>query len=118
MRVGFDGRWNGNSGVGNYVSNLLKAMNAVSGETEIIVYEDPKNPLEHVKSSRIRKVPINARRYSMQEQIELAWRCHADRLDVFHAPFYLAPWFAPCPVVVTIHDLIPFLFKIYNAPKQ
>ena len=118
MRVGFDGRWNGNSGVGNYVSNLLKAMNTMTGETEIIVYEDPKNPLEHVKGGRIRKVPISARRYSMREQIELAWRCHADRLDVFHAPFYLAPWFAPCPVVVTIHDLIPFLFKIYNPPKQ
>lgn len=118
MRIGFDGRWNGSSGVGNYVSNLLQAMKTVDEEIEIVLYEDPKNPLEHVKCDRIRKVPIRARRYSVREQLELAWRCRIDRLHVFHAPFYLAPWFAPCPVVVTIHDLIPFLFKIYSPPKQ
>jgi glycosyltransferase involved in cell wall biosynthesis len=30
----------------------------------------------------------------------------------------VTPLFARCPVVVTIHDLIPFLFKIYSLPKQ
>src|SRR6266436_4701088 len=118
MRIGFDGRWYGHSGVGNYVSELLQAMGALQDDIEIILYEDPKNPLEHVRGDRIRKVPVHAKRYSVQEQFELAWRCRADRLDVFHSPFYVAPWFAPCPVVVTIHDLIPFLFKIYSLPKQ
>src|SRR5713101_4444104 len=118
MRVGLDGRWYGNSGVGNYVSELLQAMGASQNDIEIILYEDPKNPLEHVKGERIRKVPVRARRYSVREQLELAQRCRADRLDVFHSPFYVTPWLAPCPVVVTIHDLIPFLFKIYSFPKQ
>jgi glycosyltransferase involved in cell wall biosynthesis len=118
MKVGFDGRWYGHSGVGNYVSELLQAMATVGGDMEIILYEDPKNPLEHVHGERIRKVPVHAKRYSAQEQFELARRCHTDRLDVFHSPFYVAPWFASCPVVVTIHDLIPFLFNIYILPKR
>lgn len=118
MKVGFDGRWYGHSGVGNYVSELLQAMETEEGDLEIILYEDPKNPLEHVTGARIRKVPVYAKRYSVQEQFELARRCRADGLDVFHSPFYVTPWFAPCPVVVTIHDLIPFLFKIYSFPKQ
>jgi len=118
MRVGFDGRWHGYSGVGNYVSELLRAMGSLDGDFEIILYEDPRNPLEHVRGERIRKVPVHAERYSIQEQLELAHRCRADRLDVFHSPFYVTPWFALCPVVVTIHDLIPFLFNIYSLPKR
>src|SRR5712675_2358109 len=118
MKIGFDGRWYGHSGVGNYVSELLQAMGRLSEDIEIILYEDPNNPLEHVKSDRIRKVLVRARRYSVQEQLELAFRSRADRLNVFHAPFYVTLWFARCPVVVTIHYLIPFLFKIYSLPKQ
>jgi len=118
MRIGFDGRWYGHSGVGNYVSELLQAMETEGGDLEIILYEDSKNPLEHVKADRIRKVPVYAKRYSVQEQFELARRCRVDHLDVFHSPWYVVPWFAPCPVVVTIHDLIPFLFNIYILPKR
>src|SRR5438270_10075493 len=36
---------------------------------------------------------------------------------MFHCPFYAAP-LLNCPVVITIHDLIPFLFPIYFWPKQ
>lgn len=118
MKIGFDGRWYDQCGVGNYVSGLLQAIRDVKNDIEIILYEDPRNPLEHIEGDRIRKVPFRARRYSLQEQLELAQRCRADGLDVFHAPFYVAPWLAPCPVVVTIHDLIPFLFDIYNLPKR
>src|SRR5260221_2775892 len=118
MKVGFDGRWFGHSGVGNYVSELLQAMGSLDEDIEIILYEDPRNALEHINGDRIRKVPVHARRYSAQEQFELAARCRADRLDVFHSPFYVTPLFARCPVVVTIHDLIPFLFKIYSLQKQ
>lgn len=118
MRIGFDGRWYGQSGVGNYVSDLLDAMQRVDGDIEIILYEDPENPLDHLDGARIRKIPVRARKYSAREQFELARRCRIDRLDVFHSPFYLTPWFASCPVVVTIHDLIPFLFDIYGLPKR
>ena len=118
MRVGFDGRWHGESGVGNYVSDLLHALGTVGGDIDLILYEDANNPFEQFRNDRIRKVPIHARKYSLQEQVELAHRCRVDRLDIFHSPFYLTPWFASCPVVVTIHDLIPFLFKAYSLPKQ
>lgn len=118
MRIGFDARWYDHSGVGNYVSDLLQAMETVGGKMGIILYEDPKNPLRHIAGDHIRKVSVHAGRYSVLEQFELAKRCRADALDVFHSPFYIAPWIAPSPVVVTIHDLIPFLFDIYSSPKQ
>lgn len=118
MQIGFDGRWNGHSGVGNYVWNLLKAIQYVGEDFEIVLYEDPENRLEHISGHGIRRIPFGAHRYSVREQVEFAHRCLADRLDVFHSPFYVTPWLAACPVVVTVHDLIPFLFDIYNPAKR
>ncbi len=118
LRIGFDGRWYGHSGVGTYVSELMHAMSTLEEDMEIILYEDPSNPLNNGDAKSVRTVPVHAKRYSVQEQFELAYRCRVDRLDVFHSPFYIVPFFAPCPVVVTVHDLIPFLFNIYGVPKR
>lgn len=118
MRVGFDARWYGGSGVGNYVAELLQALAAIPGDFELIAYEDQSNPLPDIPASKFRKVSVQAPRYSVAEQVELPRCCKRDRLDVFHAPFYVVPLLAPCPVVVTIHDVIPFLFHIYGRAKE
>src|SRR6516164_2130020 len=98
MRIGFDGRWCDQIGVGKYVSGLLRAMSILHGGPEIFLYEDPRNPLKNVHGEHIFKIPVFARKYSVQEQFELQHRCREDRLDAFHSPFYMTPWFAPCPV--------------------
>ena len=118
MRVGFDARWYGGSGVGNYVAQLVQALATMPSRFELVVYENPANPLPELSAANVRRVVVHARRYWPNEQLELAYRCAEDRIDVFHAPFYVAPLLARCPVVVTIHDLIPFLFRIYGCAKQ
>lgn len=118
IRVGFDARWYNDSGVGAYVSGLLGAMAQMQGEIELVVYEDEQNIVPLPSGLTLRRVPVKAKRYSAAEQLELARHCRADCLDVFHSPFYVVPIFAPCPVVVTFHDLIPFLFPVYPWAKQ
>jgi glycosyltransferase involved in cell wall biosynthesis len=117
VRAGFDARWYNDSGVGVYVAQLLCAM-GTSGEVDLVVYEDPRNPVPGLDGLRIERVPITAPKYSVAEQFAFYRRAHRDRLDVFHSPFYVVPVAVGCPVVVTFHDLIPFLFRIYPAPKQ
>jgi len=118
IKVGFDARWYTTSGVGMYVANLLESMgNLEDDDFEIVVYEFADNPVP-VVSKRIRKQIVKGGKYSLAGQLELARRCRIDRLDLFHAPFYIVPIAAPCPVVCTIHDLIAFLFPIYNPVHQ
>ncbi len=123
LRVGFDARWYNDSGVGAYVAELLRAMvlesRGASGANglELTVYEDPKNPVPGLPD-KVKRVPLMAGKYSPASQLELRHRCGQDRLDLFHSPFYPIPLLAPCPVVVTIHDLIPFLFRTSNPLKQ
>ncbi|HMF92499.1 MAG TPA: glycosyltransferase family 1 protein [Candidatus Angelobacter sp.] len=118
VRVGFDARWYNDSGVGSYVANLLRAMAAMPREIELIVYENPGNPVPALEGTAVRKVEVKARRYSLTEGFELRHRVHEDKVDLFHSPFYWMPRGLNCPVVVTMHDLIPFLFPIYPWPKQ
>lgn len=118
MRIGFDARWYNDSGVGNYVVGLLQAFAECAHDIHIVAYESPNHPIPGLDQLAITRVRIHSPKYSVQEQVELSYRCRHDRLDVFHSPFYLVPFAAACPVITTIHDLIPFLFTINSRPKQ
>jgi len=119
MRVGFDARWYNDSGVGVYVAELLRAM-AAAGQPafELVVYEDPLNRVPRLDGRAVSRIPVAAPRYSVGEQLELRRRARLDKLDVFHSPFYVMPLGVSCPVIVTLHDAIPFLFSIYPWPKS
>jgi len=118
LRVGFDARWYNDSGVGTYVAELLRALANQQQEIQLVVYEDTRNPVQTLQGLSVETIPIRCGKYSLSEQVELARRTSVDRLDLFHSPFYVVPLAASCPVVVTIHDLIPFLFPIYSPLKQ
>jgi glycosyltransferase involved in cell wall biosynthesis len=117
VRVGFDARWYNDSGVGAYVAGLLRAM-ATARELDLVVYTDERNPVPGLDALRVITVPVRAAKYSLAEQVELRRRASEDKLDLFHSPFFIMPLGLRCPVVVTMHDLIPFLFRIYPWPKQ
>ena len=119
MRVGFDARWYNESGVGTYVRELLTAFSKFRDQVEILAYEDPKNPLPASVPASIRRVPVSSAKFTLGEQFELRTRCKSDQIDVFHSPYqYGAPLLLPCPLVVTVHDLIPLLFRTRSWPKQ
>lgn len=115
MRVGFDARWYNQSGVGSYIAGLLPAL--VRAGCELVVYIDPGNPVPGLDRLSVQTVPVSSGKYSLLATLEFRRLEKRDNLDLFHCPFYVAP-LLNCPVVVTIHDLIPFLFHIYSWPKQ
>lgn len=115
MRVGFDARWYNDSGVGSYIAGLLPAL--VRAGCELVVYVDAHNPVPGMDKLSVQIVPVSSGKYSPLASIEFRRLEKRDKLDLFHCPFYAAP-LLKCPVIVTIHDLIPFLFPIYFWPKQ
>jgi len=118
LRVGFDARWYNCSGVGTYVAELLRALTGLQEALEFVVYEDRKNPVPAALGERVVRVPVDSSKYSLARQFELRRHGKSEKLDLFHCPFYAAPLLLSCPLVVTIHDLIPFLFRVSPLPKQ
>lgn len=118
MKVGFDARWYNDSGVGTYTAELLRAMARLNRDFNLVVFEDARNPVPGISELPVRRVALRSAKYSFAEQREIADCCRREKLDVFHSPFYMVPLMAHCPVVVTIHDLIPFFFPIYPMAKR
>jgi glycosyltransferase involved in cell wall biosynthesis len=53
------------------------------------------------------------------EQISFPQACRRLQADVAFTPYWGAPWRHPCPVAVTVHDLIPRLLPDYRGgPRQ
>jgi glycosyltransferase involved in cell wall biosynthesis len=119
MRIGFDARWYNRSGVGTYVRELLGALTQADNGFEIVILESPGNPVPLPNSARVPRVPVRARRFSLGEQFEVPSLCKSLSLDLLHVPYqYGVPLLLPCPLVITVHDLIPFLFRTRSWPAQ
>lgn len=99
------------SGVSNYIRHLVYGLAETPLPGEILAYlpfttappDIPPSP--HL---RARPSPIHLGRPALRIAWEhslfplLLWR---DRVDLLHATMNVAPWWTPCPTVVTIHDL-------------
>ena len=118
MRVGFDARWYNDSGVGTYVAELLKALVPLqSSDFELVIYENAENPVDGLPADAVKRIPVRSAKYSPFSHIELRRHTRKDQIDLFHSPFFPIPLGLSCPVVVTLHDLIPFLFPLGNKLK-
>jgi glycosyltransferase involved in cell wall biosynthesis len=49
------------------------------------------------------------------EQVTFPLACRRLRADVAFVPYWGSPWWQPCPMVVTVHDLIPLLLPLYRG---
>lgn len=49
------------------------------------------------------------------EQITFPLACRRLGVDVAHVPYWGSPWWRPCRIVVTVHDLIPLLQPEYRG---
>ena len=121
------------TGSGQYLTALLAWLPRVGGEHEFIVVrpggDESANPrineAANQRSGEARHVPsftFHATRFTSHisrlspnlaklwfEQVAFPRACRRLEADVAFVPYWGAPWGAPCPVVVTVHDLIPLL---------
>ena len=100
-------------GVDQYVYNLLKAIAAIDRENLYFLYSNRVIPPDF---------KVLGDNFLIKEQKEkilprLIWvqwvlprLAGRDGVDLLHAPCYVAPKKAPCPVVITYHDMASWLF--------
>lgn len=105
MRIGVDGRelaGDRRTGIGRYMVEVLRA--AANEGLECLVYGDETISLP------VRLPGVSVRRLTgvwtpWVDQVRLPRLLTKDRISVFLSPYYKCPLTAPCPVVITVHDL-------------
>ncbi|HLG72542.1 MAG TPA: glycosyltransferase family 1 protein [Chloroflexota bacterium] len=113
-RIGVDARYIQDfyHGVGRYTYELVRHLPEVDGEDTFVVFWNPDVvntrfdmgvPLGH---DRVEAVVARVPLYAPQSQPAMAALAAKAQLDLFHGPFFGFPLLAPCPLVLTIHDLI------------
>ena len=113
MRVVLDVRKFEDYGIGRYVSALLDGLPVLApafGFELIALARGRQFESLRTRFPGWRLEHLEANNYTFREQMRLPIALRRCKADVFHAPHYATAAFAPCPSVVTVHDLIHVLF--------
>lgn len=124
MRIAFDARVvQGHfPGIGRYAIRLLDAIAVAAPETPVVAFYVPNAAHlgESLASLRSRSnvsfhpaPPI----FAPWGQVIMRRLIQRSGADIVHSPYYVAPYFSPAPLVVTVHDLIP-LDRSHRPPRD
>lgn len=117
MRIGIDGHMIGDHSGGNesYYTNFLLNMNpTIDIELFLFVNDDVEVSIFNEKYKIVRFKEKNAFKRNF---IELPRLCKKYKLDLLHTQYFI-PFYRPCPVVCTIHDICFEHFRtIFTIPE-
>jgi len=100
------------TGVGTHAYLLLRALLDLDDDTRyVVLWNTPRKPRYDVSAiathPRVEWVQRPIRTMHPLEPFQLGAWLRERRPDVFFSPFYWMPLGAPCPCLLTIHDLWP-----------
>ncbi|MEO7557028.1 MAG: glycosyltransferase family 1 protein [Acidimicrobiales bacterium] len=104
-------------GTQTYATSLLHALTEIDHDNEYVAFtnrEARRLDLGSAINLRVVPCPVPATRRSVRyayEQLVLPVQARRFDLDVLHSLGYVGPLLAPCPHLVTVHDLIYEGFK-------
>lgn len=112
-RIGIDARIYGSKegGIGRYVQEFVRALPQVDRTNTYVLFLRPQDfETFPAVSARIEKVCVDARPYTLAEQLHMPIAAHKARLDILHIPHVNAPYAWQGKMVVTVHDLIEYKY--------
>lgn len=108
MKIVLDARFYGveNTGIGRYVMNLVTELAKLDKENSYTILLLEKYAKKLKLPAKWKKVVVNARHYSLKEQLELPKILNQENPDVVHFPHFNVPGLWRGTFVVTIHDIL------------
>lgn len=98
-------------GIGRYIRNLLREFALIPNDHLFFLLHNQAPP--NLESAKYIFKIVSSAKFSLKSQIEIPYALKKISPDLFHAPSIDVPFFCPFPSVMTIHDLIPFVFPEY-----
>lgn len=121
MRIAIDSRMLGRemTGIGRYTQNLIQYLLEADVVNQYILILNRDIPQLHLKErDNLKIVKINHAPLSLYTLFQLHRIVKKERIDLFHSPFFLAPLWATCPLIITVHDLMGLKFPGFFEDKS
>lgn len=127
MRIIFDGRKLGDTGIGRYSAQLLQALLERFDDLEVVLLlQDSRHSRERGNPQQTQRPPVHtgdlllhprvipvqvsAKVFSVAEQLMFKQLDRRYLPALIHVPHFNIPLFVDTPVISTIHDVIPLDF--------
>ena len=94
-------------GTGRALTALLRHLLPLVPDWRVTLYTDRVRGPHDLGGACVKAMDIRGSRLEVWERVRLPLAALTDRLDLLHCPSQTGPPVAPCPVVLTVHDLIP-----------
>ncbi len=120
MRIGINSLFMNrpDTGSGQYLAHLLRALASLDSGEEYVSVGGGSSSIEDSPPGAVRG-PFGGRGENLAklwfEQISFPRAGLSMGLDVLHVPYFAPPLWKPCPVVITVHDLIPMTLPGYRG---
>lgn len=122
MQYAIDGRYIQDHfpGIGRYTYNLIDAFARVAPDEKFVVFHNPALSNTRYAIAALARYPnvelrqVDVPTFSLREQFQLP----TSSFQLLHSPYYVMPYLTRCPLVVTIHDLMPLRYPSYFTPIQ
>ncbi len=110
MRIGIDARFLGEktSGLARYSENLIEAMARADDHNEYVVFVSRRLQRKLKLRPNFKLVPMRGHPLGLTSMLRMTLAVRRERLDLLHVHFPAAPPFIDCPVLITVHDILPF----------
>ena len=117
-KIVIDIRMINNSGIGNYIQNIIcGVINNYQNKLIILLVNpciDYSNIFDNLKFNNFKIINIKSPIYSISEQFEIYLKLFKYKIDLFWSPHYNIPIFLQAKLLVTIHDVWHVVDKSYN----
>ncbi len=116
MKIGIDCRFFSSqfTGIGRYthelVENFIKLNSQLTEPHELTLFFNEPEYENFTPPPHVRKILVNAKHYSIDEQFIFLKELNKAKLDIVHFPHFNIPVLYSKPYIVTIHDLTLSMF--------
>jgi glycosyltransferase involved in cell wall biosynthesis len=124
MRIGIDCRiFSSNfTGIGRYTHELVNELIKINNENKrthelVLFFNQPEYNNYEPPNPSVKKVLVNAKHYSLREQIAFPKILKKENCDIVHFPHFNVPILYRRPYTVTIHDLTLSLYPGHKMNK-
>ncbi len=117
MRIGIDARFYAEAGgLGRYTRELIRELEKIDDKNEYLIFVTPQGgELYQPLNARFKKIIVDIRWYSWQEQILWPLILRKQKIDLMHFLHWNVPLFYHKAFFLTIHDLILLHFPDRRA---